>query len=634
MTLHSESKKKGRGINVRKERLEGNQVKGCRTIGRFGAVKEADGITFQAVLKEPEKTSLLLYRRGTDEVIREIPMADKHVMGNVYAVKVPGIDAGKYEYNYRVDTKVVQDPCAGVIRGRKNFGEPVSNGDGHQIRCGFAFDPYDWKGDVPLRIPYEDAVMYGLHVRGFTMQANSRVRHKGTFRGVAEKAEYLKQLGINQVKLMPAYEFDEIQKRYAGMSMNYREVLENKAEKLNFWGYEKGWYFAPKESYAAGNDPVKEMKDMVRELHRNGIEVLMEFYFTGGVTFRMAAECLSYWVTEYHIDGFHIVGNDELAKLLAKDSLFTGVKLLSEYFPEGEIYTNGKSPRYRNLAECNPGFMEDVRGLLKGDEKQLNAFTYRIRKNPACCGVINYMASHDGFTLTDMVTYNDRHNEENGEQNHDGPEKNVSWNCGVEGPTRRKKITELRNRQIKNAFLMLLLASGTPMIQAGDEFGNSQGGNNNPYCLDNETSWTDWKAARRNEELTAFVREVLAFRKRHRILHMPQELKIMDTLSCGYPDLSYHGNRAWYGEFENGNREIGVMYCGQYAGEDEFIYAAYNLHWDEHEFALPNLPEHMEWHMAIDSSVGVYPEGEEPLYTEQKLFTVPGRTIQVLVGRR
>lgn len=164
-------------------------------------------------------------------------------------------------------------------------------------------------------------------------------------------------------------------------------------------------------------------------------------------------------------------------------------------------------------------------------------------------------------------------------QNHDGPEKNVSWNCGVEGPTRRKKITELRNRQIKNAFLMLLLASGTPMIQAGDEFGNSQGGNNNPYCLDNETSWTDWKAARRNEELTAFVREVLAFRKRHRILHMPQELKIMDTLSCGYPDLSYHGNRAWYGEFENGNREIGVMYCGQYAGEDEFIYAAYNLHW-------------------------------------------------------
>lgn len=634
MTWRFGFKRKGRAIRVGKERLEGNQEKCCTTIGRFGAVKKPDGVVFQTVLEEPEKTSLLLYKKGTDEIVREIPMADKQVMGNVYAVKVPGVDARKHEYNYRIGTKVLQDPCAAVIRGREKFGEPVQNGDGHQIRCGFAFDAYDWQDDAPLRIPYEDAVMYCLHVRGFTMQANSRVRHKGTFRGVAEKAEYLKELGINQVKLMPAYEFDEIMKLHVGMGLNYRETVENRTGKLNFWGYEKGWYYAPKESYAAGNDPVREMKDMVFELHRHGIEVLLEFYFTEDVSFRAAADCLTYWVREYHVDGFHIIGNDELAKLLAKDALFTEVKLLSTYFPAGEIYRGQKAPRYRNLAEYNAGFMEDVRGLLKGDEKQLNAFTYRIRKNPLYHGVINYMAGHDGFTLLDMVTYSDRHNEENGEQNHDGPEKNVSWNCGIEGPTRKKKIVELRNRQIRNAFLMLLLANGTPMIQAGDEFGNSQGGNNNPYCLDNETSWTDWKAARRNEELTAFVRQVLAFRKRHRILHMPQELKIMDTLSCGYPDLSYHGNRAWYGEFENGNREIGVMYCGQYAGEENFIYVAYNLHWEEHEFALPNLPEHMGWYEAIDSAWGVYSEGEEPAYIGQRSFTVPGRTIKVLVGRR
>lgn len=634
MTWHSESNRKGREINLRKEMLGEIQEKGCTTIGKFGAVKTPDGIVFQAVLDKPEETSLLLYRRGTDEVVHEIPMADKHVMGNVYAVKVQNLDAKKYEYNYRVGKKVIQDSCAGVIRGRENFGELAANGDGHQIRCGFAFDTYNWKDDEPLRIPYEDAVMYCLHVRGFTMQPNSKVRHKGTFRGVAEKAEYLKNLGINQVKLMPAYEFDEIKKLHVGMSMNYIEAMENQTEKLNFWGYEKGWYFAPKASYAAGNDPVKEMKDMVSTLHQNGIEVLMEFYFTADVDFRMAADCLTWWITEYHIDGFHLLGNDELAKLLAKDPLFTGVKLLSTYFPTGEIYQEKKIPSYRNLAEFNAGFMEDARGLLKGDEKQLNAFTYRIRKNPDCNGVVNYMAAHDGFTLMDMVTYNDRHNEANGEQNHDGPDRNLSWNCGIEGPTKRKKIVELRNRQVRNAFLMLLLANGTPMIQAGDEFGNSQGGNNNPYCLDNETSWTDWKAARRNEELTAFVRDVLAFRKRHRILHMPQELKVMDTLSCGYPDLSYHGNRAWYGEFENGNREIGVMYCGQYAGEDNFIYVAYNLHWEEHEFALPNLPADMEWYEAIDSAVGVHPEGEEPAYIGKKTFGVPGRTIKVLIGRR
>ncbi len=614
--------------------MEKIREKDCKTLGKFGAVKEKDGVIFQVALEEPEEAALLLYQRGTDTIVREIPLKDKRIVGNVYAVKLLNLDGEQYEYNYRIGTKVVQDTYAGIIRGRDKFGEPVANGDGHQIRCGFDFKAYDWKDDAPPCIPYEDAVMYGLHVRGFTMQANSKVRHKGTFRGVAEKAEYLKNLGINQVKLMPAYEFDEIVKLYNGMNRNYQAPPEEQREKLNFWGYEKGWYFAPKASYAAGNDPVKEMKDMVRTLHQNGIEVLMEFYFSRDVDFRTAADCLGHWASEYHIDGFHIIGNDELAKMLAKDPVFTGVKLLGSYFPAEEIYARNKVLRNRNLGEYHAGFQEDARGLLKGDQNQVSAFTFRIRRNPAYTGVINYMAGHDGFTMMDMVSYSEKHNEENGEQNHDGPDRNQSWNCGIEGPTRKKKITELRYRQLRNAFLMLLLAAGTPMIQAGDEFGNSQGGNNNPYCLDNETSWTDWKAARKNEGLTAFVRELIAFRKRHRILHMPKELRMMDTLSCGYPDISFHGNRAWYGEFDNGNREIGIMYCGAYAGEDEFIYVAYNLHWKEKEFALPNLPEGMRWHVAIDSSCGIYPQGEEPLCASEKMFSVPERTIKVLIGRR
>ena len=614
--------------------MEKIREKDCKTLGKFGAVKEKDGVIFQVALEEPEEAALLLYHRGTDTIVREIPLKDKRIVGNVYAVKLLNLDGEQYEYNYRIGTKVVQDTYAGIIRGRDKFGEPVANGGGHQIRCGFDFKAYDWKDDAPPCIPYEDAVMYGLHVRGFTMQANSKVRHKGTFRGVAEKAEYLKNLGINQVKLMPAYEFDEIVKLYNGMNRNYQAPPEEQREKLNFWGYEKGWYFAPKASYAAGNDPVKEMKDMVRTLHQNGIEVLMEFYFSRDVDFRTAADCLGHWASEYHIDGFHIIGNDELAKMLAKDPVFTGVKLLGSYFPAEEIYARNKVLRNRNLGEYHAGFQEDARGLLKGDQNQVSAFTFRIRRNPAYTGVINYMAGHDGFTMMDMVSYSEKHNEENGEQNHDGPDRNQSWNCGIEGPTRKKKITELRYRQLRNAFLMLLLAAGTPMIQAGDEFGNSQGGNNNPYCLDNETSWTDWKAARKNEGLTAFVRELIAFRKRHRILHMPKELRMMDTLSCGYPDISFHGNRAWYGEFDNGNREIGIMYCGAYAGEDEFIYVAYNLHWKEKEFALPNLPEGMRWHVAIDSSCGIYPQGEEPLCASEKMFSVPERTIKVLIGRR
>ncbi len=327
------------------------------------------------------------------------------------------------------------------------------------------------------------------------------------------------------------------------------------------------------------------------------------------------------------------MGNDGLAKMLAKDPLLAGIKLLGEHFPLEEARRDKKTPFIRNLGEYNTGFMEDMRGLLKGDEGQLEAFTYRLRRNPEAFGVINYIAGHDGFTMMDLVSYSEKHNEENGEQNHDGPDRNISWNCGEEGPTRKKKILELRNRQIRNAFLMLLLAGGTPLIQAGDEFGNSQKGNNNPYCLDNEVSWTDWRAAKKNEALTGFVRNVIAFRKRHKILHMPRELKLIDTLFCGYPEISYHSNRAWYVEFESYNREIGILYCGEYAGEEEFIYVAYNLHWKENEFALPNLPDGMGWYVAIDSACGVYQEGEEPIYTGDRILTVPARTVKVLIGR-
>ena len=591
----------------------------CGTIGRLGAVKEQGGIVFRVTLDEAEDAYLVLYKKGTDEITGEFPLKDKRVMGKLYGIKLRNLDARRYEYNYRIGKKIVQDPYAVIVRGRDKFGKTVLNEDGHQIRCGFAFHTYNWKDDAPLGIPYEDAVMYCLHVRGFTMQPGSKVRHRGTFSGIAEKAGYLKELGINQVLLMPAYEFSE--------------TMECHPEKLNFWGYVKGSYFAPKASYAAGHSPVDEMKDMVYELHRQGIEVLMDFYFTQDMDFLTAADCLIYWTREYHIDGFHIVGNDGLAKMLAKDPLLAGIKLLGEHFPLEEARRDKKTPFIRNLGEYNTGFMEDMRGLLKGDEGQLEAFTYRLRRNPEAFGVINYIAGHDGFTMMDLVSYSEKHNEENGEQNHDGPDRNISWNCGEEGPTRKKKILELRNRQIRNAFLMLLLAGGTPLIQAGDEFGNSQKGNNNPYCLDNEVSWTDWRAAKKNEALTGFVRNVIAFRKRHKILHMPRELKLIDTLFCGYPEISYHSNRAWYVEFESYNREIGILYCGEYAGEEEFIYVAYNLHWKENEFALPNLPDGMGWYVAIDSACGVYQEGEEPVYTGDRILTVPARTVKVLIGR-
>lgn len=605
-------------------------VKGDVT--KLGVCKMADGINFAIRVKGEVLPMLLLYKKGLTVVAAEISFEKAAVMGEVSAIKILHMDETQYEYNYQIGADVVQDPCARLIVGRAPFGKRSTAG-GHQIRCGFDTKEYDWQGDQPLGIPYHESCMYSLHVRGFTMQSASKVRHKGTFKGLQEKIDYIKTLGFNQVKLMPAYEFEELIELGHGLETKYMD-LSAEAEKVNFWGYGPGYYFAPKYSYAASANPAEEFRDMVLAMHQAGIEVIMEFQFTPDVDYRMAAECLFYWHQEYHIDGFCLLGNAELAVLLAKDPLFTSVKLMGAYFEKEAIYPGNEVPAVKNLGEYNDGFKVDIRRLLKGDAHQLGAFAYRSKRNPDYCGVINYVANHDGFTLNDMVSYEERHNEENGEQNQDGAVCNETWNCGAEGPSRKRAIQELRKRQIKNALAMLFLSTGTPMLMAGDEIGNSQKGNNNPYCQDNEIGWVDWKASKRNAEIYEFVKTVMAFRKEHKILHTEKELRGMDTRSCGYPDLSYHGKRAWYGDFESGKRHVGMMYCGEYAKESCFIYVAYNFHHTAHTFALPHLPGGMTWRVAIDTQSGVGAESDAKVLEKQKEFSVPGRTVLVLKGSK
>ena len=522
------------------------------------------------------------------------------------------------------------DPYAKVLIGTGKFGE--EHPEGHEVRCAMIAGNYDWEDDRKPQIAYEDAVMYSFHVRGFTKQRYSGVRHKGTFLGITEKAEYFKELGINQIKLMPAYEFTEMESVKTHARYRKKEELP---KRLNYWGYTKAFHFAPKRAYAATKDPVREFKDMVKTMHRLGIEVLMEFYFPEGCNPRYITECLQYWVQEYHVDGFHVRGVQGICNLMATDPLFADTKLLNIYFPVEEIYGKKNLPKKRMVAECNDGFMIDVRRFLKGDEESLKAFAERMRRNPKGSGLINYIASHDGFTLCDLVSYEERHNEDNGEQNRDGRVQNYSWNCGEEGKSRKKKILELRNRQMKNAWCMLLLSAGTPMILAGDEFCNSQLGNNNPYCLDNEISWLDWKGYKSgNSEMFRFVKDLIAFRKKHKILHMGQELSMTDSLSCGFPGISYHSSSAWYGELDGQNRKIGVMYCGKYADEDELIYIAYNMHWMEHTFALPALPGGYRWNVALDTSEGILEEDKWRLLPDSRQVQVSSRTVIVLIGRK
>lgn len=587
----------------------------------LGVTQEEKGYNFALSVPEGGDVCLLIYEKGEMQPIQEIPLSESYRMGSVYAVGVSGIRPERHEYNYRIGERIVPDPCAPVLRGLGAFGELPDLEMPHRIRCGF-FSQKVFSAEEADRpqIPYEDTVIYKVHVRGYTMHKNSKVRRKGTFAGLQEKIPYFQELGITALELMPAYEFQEVMLP-ENMPLEYACKLDKRFP-VNYWGYTNGYYFAPKAAYSYGPDPVREFSELVKALHRANIECIMEFYFPRTCSPLLALSALRHWSMQYRVDGFHLVGEGVPRELLAADPLLGGTKLL---------FCDADGGGFAEQAEYNEGFKRDMRRWLKGDEDCLGAALVRMRRNPDTHAVINYIANQDGFTLQDLVSFDKKHNEANQENNQDGTSHNDSWNCGVEGQTRRKSIRMLRARQVKNAFLMVLLSQGVPLIYGGDEFGNSQEGNNNAYCQDNETGWVDWGRARRNQDLVDFVREAIAFRKAHKVLHMSREPKGTDYRSLGYPDISYHGQRAWYGDLEPVSRQIGIMYCEGYGQEGEqaqgFLYLACNLHWEPQRLALPHLPGRMQWTVALQTCVK---EEQEGPWFEEDYVLVPPRTILVL----
>lgn len=601
-----------------------------------GVHKCSGGYNFAVEVPEESKVSLLLYRKKQEAPVQEIVLTEKYRTGRMCAVLVFGISARDYEYNYLVDEKVYYDPCAYAFSGRERFGVPLEK-DVHKIRAGFLQEKaYDWEDEEAPGIAYEDMILYKLHVRGYTKLYKGAGRKKGTFAGLVEMIPYWKELGINAIELMPAYEFLEVAlpQEKEGFITERREK-----ERLNYWGYGPGYYFAPKRSYCATREPEWEFRDFIKALHKAGIECVMEFFFPAKTDALRALRALQFWKLYYHVDGFHILGDGAPVDMIAKDGVLAGAKLMAAGFDEYSIY-GGKVPSRRNLAEYNTGFLQDMRRFLKSDEGVLEGAAFHIRYNSSTHAVVNYMTCQDGFTLNDLVSYNYKHNENNGENNKDGSSYNFSWNCGVEGPCRKQAVRKIRERQIYNAFFMMLLSQGVPMIYAGDEIGNSQDGNNNAYCQDNEIGWVDWKGLNRNKRLLAFVKETIAFRKEHPILHLGSELKGSDYLAVGFPDASVHGERAWYCRYDNTGRLLGVMYCGSYAkkenGEpDDLIYIGYNFHWEERKAALPNLPEKMKWKKVADtseSSDGAFFREREEEY--EKAIEVGARSIVVLLGKQ
>lgn len=600
----------------------------------LGVVRRNGGYNFAAEFPTEKEVRLLLYRKGQEVPEEEIVLESSYFIGQMASVFLPDFKGEKYEYNYQVGETVVHDPAAAKIVGREGFGVVTDTTNPHRIRGGFDDGRYDWEEDSRPEYPYSETILYKLHVRGYTMQKNSKVRKKGTFAGIIEKIPYFQELGITSLELMPVYDFDEVIFP-ENMPLKYAMKMKDKL-KTNFWGYTKGNYFAPKPTYCAGRDSIKEFRDMVKALHKAGIECILEFYFPKDTHDSFVQQVLHHWYLTYHVDGFHLLGDGVPVEMICKDPLLCKAKLLLHRVPD-----LGKEQGTRNVAVCNEGFKCDIRRFLKSDEDSLNAAVRHMRSNPASHGTINYITNQDGFTLMDLVSYDSRHNEANGEDNQDGASYNFSWNCGVEGPSRKLAVRKLREQQMRNAFLLLLLSQGTPMIYGGDEFGNSQQGNNNAYCQDNETGWVDWKAFSKNKEMIAFVKDVIAFRKQHPILHPENELRVMDYKSFGYPDLSYHSSRAWYASYDNVSHHIGMMYCGMYAQKedgqkDDFIYIAYNFHWEPHEFALPRIRK-QKWyrifHSVPEQEEGFFLKEEEEL-ENQKMVEVGPRSISIFIGRQ
>ena len=580
-------------------------------ISRMGAWKQGDTAFFTAALPEGADAALDLYR-GTDrEPFLTVPLPAGERTGRVAAVSVTLPEDTDCTYRYRIGKKVCSDPYAAALRA-------AGDGEETEIRAFLGMPPVP--AEDFCRPVYEDCVFYKLHVRGFTMRKNG-IRHPGTFAGLQEAIPYLQELGIGAVILMPVHEFTE---RRPG------------DRRKNYWGYTDGLYFAPKLSYSASGQPEKEFAALVDALHRAGIGCLTEFWFAGEEDPRLVTDVLRHWMLRYRVDGFHLAGEGAWVRAAMRDPLLASARLLVSCAGEAEA----AGQRTKTIAEYNGAYAGCIRRFLKGNgsvsPEEAGRFQFR---NAAAHAYIPYLADQDGATLADMVSYEKGHNEASGESSRAAGPSGDTWNCGEEGPSRKAAVRKLRERHLRNAVLLLMTAQGAPMLYAGDEVLNSQGGNSNAWCLDDPTGWVTWNRTREAERMSRFVRQAVSFRKAHPVLHTGKPFRMTDYLSCGLPDVSYHSRTAWVAEHAETRQAMAVMLCGDYARRedgrpDDTLYIIYNMCGEEQLFALPEPPARSHWVITADTGAEQVfaAEGEErgPIPRKTKEIAVGARTILIL----
>lgn len=673
-----------------------------------GATPLQNGVNFTIHTCGGTSCELLLFHRAQEEPFAVLPFPEAYKIGDVYSMIVYGLNIDEFEYAYRVDgpycpekgllfdkNKILLDPYAKAVAGQRTWGIRWD----HTYHARVVKDRFDW-GDMPQsKKGLCDLIIYELHVRDFTHHPSSGVQHRGTFSGLMEKIPYLKELGINAVELMPIFEFDE--------TMNSRTV--DGKQLLECWGYNTVGFFAPNSSYTAANEHNQEgmeLKTLIKALHDNGIEVILDVVFNHtaegnekGNTFsfkgfdnniyymltpdgnyynfsgcgntlncnhpvvqQLILECLRYWTINYRVDGFRfdlasILGRNEdgspmnnppLLRTLADDSILSNVKLIAEAWDAGGLYQVGSFPASGRWAEWNGRYRDSLRSYLKGDSWNAWDAAWSISGSGDLYGgyydnthsnyagynsCVNFLTCHDGFTLYDLYAYNDKHNEANGWNNTDGANDNRSWNCGAEGETDDPEVLSLRRRMIRNACAVLMCSRGTPMFLAGDEFGNTKFGNNNSYCQDNITSWLDWRMLEKNKDLFEFFKFMIAFRKKHPVIH-----KQLPTSVCGMDPIHTHNLNAEETDIPRDARTFCVSFAGydKEKGKDDLIYVAVNTFWEDVTITLPNLHGRGAWHLSVNTygdgnGQYCYPEGQEVRI--DRSFVMRPRSVAVFTGR-
>lgn len=670
----------------------------------YGACVASNGVSFTINSHGTTRCTLLLFKPQAPKPYARIPFPDSYRIGDTYSMLVYDIKPDEFEYAFSFDgpyepakgllfneENVLLDPYSRAVTGQRKWGEKPEGGKDFEYRARVVKSSFDWGNIKQLEQPFEDLVIYEIHVRGYTKDKSSGVSAPGTFAGLKDKIPYLKDLGINAVELMPIFEFDE---------MESARVVDG-VQLYNYWGYNTVSFFAPNTSYAFNeehNHEGDELKSLIKALKENGIEVILDvvfnhtaegnemgpcFSFKGidnnvyymltpdahyynfsgcgnvmncnhPVVRNFIIDCLRHWAIEYRVDGFRfdlasILGRDQngapmanppILESLAFDPVLGKMKLIAEAWDAGGLYQVGSFPSWNRWAEWNGRYRDDMRSFLKGDDGMAgNAITRitgsRDLYSPESRGhkaSVNFLTCHDGFTLYDLYSYNEKHNEKNGWNNTDGDNNGHSWNCGAEGETDDPNVNGLRRRLIKNAFAALLCSRGPAMFFAGDEFCNTQFGNNNAYCQDNIISWLDWGRLEEFKEIHDFVRHMIQFRKEHPILR-----KMTKPSSCQFPEISVHNGTPFNASTDYKTKLIGIMYAGRNEEdtEDDIVFYCMNAYWEPLVMQLPVLPNGKHWHVDTNTNAEYF-DGED--FTEKtellgvNTIRVPARTTIILVA--